>query len=94
MINGPRTSNSSSPCYIAPPAHTVVMVRPALPEPVPQELPLRARNGPSLFSMLRAQRNRRAALRTWLAHKYVVLQQQDTDKDPGHDATSKDADMV
>jgi hypothetical protein len=44
--------------------------------------------------MLRAQRNRRAALRTWLAHKYVVLQQQDTDKDPGHDATSKDADMV
>ena len=94
MINEPRNSNASSPCYIAPPEHIVVVVQPALPEPAPQELPLRARNGPSLFSMLRVQRIRRQALRVWLAHKYTELQQQDMDKDPGHDATSTDADMV
>ena len=92
MINEPRRTANSSPCFIAPLAHCVVVVGPAHDCPPPQVLTVRPQKGPSMFAMLRAQRIRRAALRIWLSHRYTALGQDDSEPLPAAAATDTQAD--
>jgi len=68
----PAGPGGSRPCPIAPPAHCVVVVRPA--DDPPARPPARPR-GPSMYAILSAQRMRRAAMRFYVARRYGALPQ-------------------
>lgn len=75
---GPRPGRAPPPCLIAPCAHNVFVVRPAASSDASPPAPRPtggARTGPSMFQLLRAQRQRRAALRMLSSHHYSALPQ-------------------